>query len=106
MHCTKLTSLSPPNAEIYGGRLDFRAANGDMLYESYEAAGGIELRGDQLCAPTAATFVGGTGRFINAKGSAIEDGCWPASIQGPVIHDLVVHSTGTITFDASDRSRR
>jgi hypothetical protein len=97
-HCTLLTSLDPPNAVIYAGELTFTAANGDLLHETYEATGGLVLEGDRLCADTAATFGGGTGRFENASGSALEHGCWPASIQGPVITDLVVTTLGRITY--------
>lgn len=103
-HCTLLTSFNPPNATIYAGQLHFTAANGDILGETYEGVGGLVLRGDQLCADTAATFAGGTGRFASASGNALEHSCWPASIQGPVITGLVINSLGTIRFDAADRS--
>lgn len=102
-HCTRVTSLAPPNVEIAGGHLQFTAANGDALEESYQAVGGLSVEGDQLCTDTAATFDGGTGRFTHSSGNALEHGCWPASIQGPVIHDLVIRSAGTIAYDAADR---
>jgi hypothetical protein len=70
---------------------------------TYKAVGDLFVEGEQLCAYTAQTFVGGSGRFTNASGSALETGCWPLEIQGPVIYDLVVKSTGRISFDASDR---
>ena len=103
-HCSLVTSLNPPNVAVSSGRLQFVAANGDVLSESYVGVGGIVAEGDRLCVNTAATFDGGTGRFTDASGSALEHACWPASIQGPVIHDLVIRSEGTVAFDAADRS--
>lgn len=106
VHCTLLTSLTPPVALVYGGEFTYVADNGDELLSTYEAAGDLFVEGDQLCAPTAQTFVGGSGRFTNASGSALEKGCWPLEINSPVIYDLVVTSKGTIIFDASDRHLR
>jgi hypothetical protein len=103
-HCTLITSLTPPNVAIFSGRLQFVADNGDVLNENYVGVGGLFAEGDQLCTNTAASFNGGTGRFTDASGSAMELGCWPASIQGPVIHDLVIKSAGTLTYDAAHRS--
>lgn len=103
-HCTLVTSLTPPDVAISSGRLQFVADNGDVLNEDYVGVGGLFAEGDQLCTNTAATFNGGTGRFTDASGSAMELGCWPASIQGPVIHDLVIKSAGTLTYDAAHRS--
>ncbi|MFC4784362.1 hypothetical protein ACT8ZV_07810 [Nocardioides sp. MAHUQ-72] len=79
------------------------ASDGDVLREDYVSAGDITLEGDRLCVDTAATFAGGTGRFAEASGPALEHACWPASIQGPVIHDLVIRSVGRIAFDAAAR---
>jgi hypothetical protein len=105
-HCSRVTSLTPPNVEITDGQLQFVTANGDVLDETYVAAGPLTPVGDQVCADTAATFIGGTGRFANASGSALEHGCWPATEPGPVLTDLHVSSAGTISYNASDRSTR
>lgn len=104
-HCTRVTSVTPPDGVIFAGREQFAAANGDILYETFEpAAGGITPEGDLLCADTVATFAGGTGRFLHATGGALEHGCWPASSPGPVTAYLIIKSSGTITYDAADRS--
>lgn len=95
-HCTLLTSLNPPDATLYAGRLTFVAADGDILRETYDGVGGLVLRGENLCADTTAMFVGGTGRFAHASGGAFERSCWPAAIQGPVITGLVIKSRGVI----------
>lgn len=104
-HCTLLTQLVPiPNAVLFAGELTFTTANGDVLYETFEPATGIYPMGDDLlCADTYATFTGGTGRFSNASGNAYEQGCWPASNVGPESEYMIIKSSGTLAFDASDR---
>jgi hypothetical protein len=67
------------------------------------AASGLYQEGDMLCADTLATFAGGTGRFTNAPGSALEKGCWPASNVGPETQCMIIKSAGRLAFDASNR---
>ena len=53
------------------GSVVFIAANGDRLYATVEGAGGISMfTGDVSSADFTLTFVGGTGRFADASGSA------------------------------------
>ena len=99
-HCTLLTSLNPPNAKILAGQFAYLTGNGDILHETYVGKGGLVQQGDKLCGDTVATFAGGTGMFEGAHGRALEHGCWPASIQGPVITGLVVNSSGKLYLDS------
>lgn len=105
-HCTRIIQLVPvPDAVLFAGELTFVTANGDVLEETFEPATGIYPEDDMLCADTYATFVGGTGRFTNASGSAYEKGCWPASNTGPESEYMIIKSAGTLAYDASDRRR-
>ncbi|HET8603968.1 MAG TPA: hypothetical protein VFM09_08580 [Marmoricola sp.] len=92
--------VNPPNAKIFAGQFAYLTSNGDILHETYVGTGGLVKSGDQLCGDTLATFAGGTGAYENASGGALEHGCWPASIQGPVITGLVVNSKGKIYLDS------
>lgn len=99
-HCT--TEISEQLTEWEGGTITFTAANGDTL--EIAESGESELFFPNPGPPTGFTYVGewevvdGNGRFEDATGSGDFDGF------GAIPGDLVIDITGTISYDASDRS--
>ena len=74
------------------------AANGDLLYSTFDAEGEF-LPDGTLVGNLYATYAGGTGRFENAVGSAVFTG---GTLPGGGSYYTF---EGTLAFDASDRSR-
>ena len=102
-HCTQIGANPPATVTISDGRFEYVAANGDILSESYGDAVVSFPDPGTICMETHATFTGGTGRFTEASGSALERLCFPAT-SGPWLDEMLINSSGTIAYDASDRA--
>jgi len=102
-HCTQLGASPPATVAISDGRFEYVAADGDILRERYGDAVVSFPDPATMCMETHATFTGGTGRFTAASGSALERLCFPAT-SGPWLDEMLINSTGTIAYDASDRA--
>jgi hypothetical protein len=98
-HCTQVGAT----INVSDGRASFVAASGDVLWEDYGDAAFSFPSPSLACATTHASFTGGTGRFAGVSGSAVEVGCFDLA-GGPMVVDLRMRSTGTISYDASDRA--
>lgn len=70
----------------------YTSANGDVLRASYSASGSFPDAQGIACFSGTETYAGGTGRFADASGSSVLDGC--AS---------VVFLTGAYTIDGALR---
>lgn len=104
-HCTQLGANPPATVTISDGQFEYVTANGDILEETYGDAVITSVTPETICMDTHATFTGGTGRFSNASGSALESLCFP-NTGSPVLTEMLITSNGTITYDASDRAAK
>lgn len=52
----------------------YQAANGDLLFQDFAGSGEIDLATGDVTFEGTETFAGGTGRFVNAIGSAEAEG--------------------------------
>lgn len=96
LHCDNFST-----GEITDGFLDITAANGDHLYATYEGSLIYHDDGTPGCSVNQHYF-GGTGRFENAVGEADELSWITFLSETSGFVEGVV--SGTITYDASDRS--
>lgn len=103
-HCTQLGANPPASLAILDGRFEYVAANGDILRESYGNAVVSFPSAATICVDTHAVLTGGTGRFTDASGSALERLCFPAA-SGPWLTSMVIDSIGAIAYDAFDRMK-
>lgn len=104
-HCTQVGANPPATVTLSDGRLEYVVANGDVLREHYFNGRLIPVSPMLVCLDNDATFVGGSGRFEHASGSAVERTCFdPNDPNLPALTDLRIVSTGTIVYDASDRA--
>ena len=91
---TQCTSTA--TGEVINGEATFFAANGDELYATYSGGPGSTAPVEVI-----QVFNGGTGRFANATGQATE-WAYPNDPEAGLVWGVM---EGTITYDASDRSR-
>lgn len=99
-HCSRFTPTGPNMAgtgSYADGVMTYVAANGDELHLTH--TGTFEIVDGVSYIEGTATIVGGTGRFAGASGSLTETGFQPLATDF-----LQVWNTGTIVFDASNRS--
>jgi hypothetical protein len=104
VHCTLFGTNPPFSVTLADGHMTYVTANGDVLLTDYavQYAYVSEFTPTQMCIDNDAVFVGGTGRFEDASGSAHEHGCFdPREVP---TGELLIDSLGTIVFDASDRA--
>lgn len=104
-HCTQVGANPPATVTLSDGRLEYVAANGDVLREHYFNGRLIPVSPTLVCLDNDSAFVGGSGRFEHASGGALERTCFdPNDPNLPALADLRIVSTGTIVYDASDRA--
>lgn len=104
-HCTQPGATPMDPITISDGLLTFVSANGDVLRETYGNGVVSVVDPPLMCIDTQVSFVGGTGRFAEASGSAVERGCFSLLEPNlPALNDLRISTTGTIAYDASDRA--
>ena len=99
-HCTQMGEVITTS----DGHAELVAADGDVLRYDYGNARFWFLDEATACALIDATFVGGTGRFVGATGSAEESSCF-ALAGGPMVVDMRIDVVGTLAYDASDSGR-
>ena len=104
-HCTQAGAGPQDPITITDGRLTYVAANGDVLEETYGNGVVSVMDPPLMCIDTVVGFVGGTGRFANATGTAVERGCFSLLEPNlPALNDLRISTHGTIAYDAYDRA--
>jgi len=104
-HCTQAGATPQDPLTISDGRLTYVAANGDVLEEHYGNGVVSVVAPPLMCIDTQVEFVGGTGRFAHASGTAVESGCFDLREPNlPALNDLRITTVGTIAYEASDRA--
>ena len=72
------TPVGPPVDDIVivtaVNETTYKAANGDLLYATFAGSGEIDLATGNVAFDGIETFTGGTGRFVDAKGTAAVEG--------------------------------
>lgn len=97
-HCANLST-----GEVALGMQVITAANGDELHGTYVGQLTPVTETEWTCV-TYNTYEGGTGRFLNASGFAGPTATW-VTFTSPTGGVLGGEIFGTISYDASDRSR-
>jgi hypothetical protein len=94
-HCTQI-DLTTGIGTFSDGRIQYVAANGDVLDAEYEDGAFFMSSPTMVSFSDGWTITGGTGRFVGASGSGMDDG-WQELVNGAP-GPLGITEIGTIIF--------